>query len=165
MTDALLTPQDQKEALSRAYVQAVAARAGYTTMQPEIDRDSVDLTISAGGEMRPRIDLQLKATTRLNAMDGQFSYELPIKNYNDLRAPTQTPRLLVVLDMPSEEELWMTCSSEELVLRRSVYWASLREQRETDNTTSATIQIPQSNRFDVEGLRKLMEASRGGVIK
>ena len=165
MTDALLTQPDQKEALSRAYVQAVAARAGYTTAQPEVDRDSVDLTISAGGEMRPGIDLQLKATTRLNVMDGLFSFELSIKNYDHLWAPTQTPRLLVVLDMPSEEELWMTCSSEELVLRRSVYWASLRGRVETDNTTSVTIQIAQSNRFDVAELITLMDASRRGVIE
>lgn len=43
MAGTLLTEQDQKEALSQVYVRALAARAGYTTSTPELDRDSVDL--------------------------------------------------------------------------------------------------------------------------
>ncbi len=58
------------EALSRAYVSAIAAHAGYTVGRPEPDRDSVDLSLSAGGAMRPQIDIQLKATT--TAMNSPF---------------------------------------------------------------------------------------------
>lgn len=165
MTDAVLSQADQQEALSRAYVQAVAASTGYTTAQPDFDRDSIDLTVSAGGHMRPRIDLQLKATINLNSSNGSFTFALPIKNYNDLRLAAQTPRLIVVLDMPREQGLWLTCSREELVLRRSAYWASLCGCGETENRATVTINIPQANRFDVEGLRSLMDASRNGAIQ
>ena len=65
MTDALLTSNDEEEALSRVYVQAVAARAGYVTSKCDLDRDGVDLRIHAGGDMRPALDLQLKATINL----------------------------------------------------------------------------------------------------
>lgn len=50
MTDALLTQNDRAEALSRAYVSAVAAMAGYTISAPDFDRDSIDVVIGAGGK-------------------------------------------------------------------------------------------------------------------
>lgn len=66
MTDNLLTGTDREEALSRAYVQAVAAGAGYVVATMDFDRDGVDVEIKAGGAMRPSIGLQLKATTNLS---------------------------------------------------------------------------------------------------
>lgn len=100
MTDVLLTNADRKEALSRVYVHAVAARAGYVTAMYDQDRDGVDLRIQAGGEMRPAIELQLKATVHLAASDdGHFRFALKRRNYDLLRIETQTPRLLVVLDL------------------------------------------------------------------
>ena len=59
MTDALMTDADQKEALSRVYVEAVASRAGYLTSNYDLDRDGIDLQIHAGGGMGPALDLQL----------------------------------------------------------------------------------------------------------
>ena len=61
---------------------------------PEPDRDSVDVRTMAGGPRRPALDLQLKATTELaEAQDGFRRLRLGIKNYDDLRVETQTPRL------------------------------------------------------------------------
>ena len=40
---------------------------------------------------------------------------------------TQTPRLLVVLELPADESQWMTVTREELVLRRRAYWLSLQQ--------------------------------------
>ena len=79
MTDSLLTVPDQEEALSRVYVKAVAARAGYGTAHPVPDRDSVDLRIHAGGPMRPALDLQLKAAVTVEGnlkRSGQRRYLL-----------------------------------------------------------------------------------------
>ena len=55
----------QKEQFSRAYVQAVAAAAGFATYIPDVDDDSIDMGIAAGGKesrRRPRLELQLKCT-------------------------------------------------------------------------------------------------------
>ena len=164
MTDSILTKPDRQEALSKAYVQTIAASAGYSTAVPNIDRDSVDLTISAGGEMRPRLDLQLKATTSLRLNGSNFSFVLSLKNYNDLRSATQTPRLLVVLDMPKSEHAWLNVNVKRLILRRSAYWISLRGWPESENRASETIQIPNTNVFNVETLRELMDQSRHGVL-
>ena len=166
MIDALLTESDRKEALSRIYAQAVAARAGYGTAEYSHDRDSIDLRIQAGCGMRPALELQLKATIKLRRLnDGYIRFSLKPKNYNDLRENTQTPRLLVVLDLPKDEHQWMTITADELVLRYRAYWLNLKGWDETTNQTSITVRIPEQNIFNVENLRALMEQSRQGSIR
>jgi hypothetical protein len=73
MPDKLLTDNDREEGLSRAYVQAIAAMAGYMIAEFEPDRDGTDVQIRAGGSMRPSLDIQLKATINLGpCKDGKF---------------------------------------------------------------------------------------------
>ena len=130
------------------------------------DRDGVDLRIQAGGAMRPALDLQLKATVNLiDSNDGYYRFPLKRRNYDLLRMDTQTPRLLVVLDLPKDEHQWMTITEDELVLRHRAYWLNLKGWDETTNRTSVTVRIPERNIFDVEGLRALMEQSREGGIR
>jgi Domain of unknown function (DUF4365) len=163
--DTLLSDDDVESALSIAYVQAIAAQAGYTCGEPPgPDRDSIDVQIAAGGAMRPKIDLQLKASIRLSGADETFSYPLGVKNYNDLRVETQTPRLLLVLDLPRKRDEWLYVSINKLIIRRAAYWISLRGKPETTNSASVTIFIPKANIFDVEALSRLMDQSRQGRI-
>jgi hypothetical protein len=163
VNDALLTPNDQMEALSRAYVSAIAARAGYVMGEPRPDRDSVDCTLSAGGEMRPQIGAQLKATAGAPKGASAFPYALKIKNYNDLRVPTQSPRILIVLALPKSADDWLHHSVDELILRRCAFWKSLLGEPALDNTTSVTVSIDTARAFDVQTLTTLMEKSRQGV--
>ena len=166
MTDSLLTSRDEEELISIAYAHAVAARAGYVTAAYAKDNDGIDMRIQAGGLMRPGIDLQLKATINLNAAaDGSYRFPLPVRNYNLLRIPTQTPRLLVVLDLPSDREQWMTITDDSLVIRHRAYWVNLLGCAETSNTHSVTVQIPSQNVFGVQSLRELMEQSRQGSLQ
>jgi hypothetical protein len=65
-TDNLLTERDQEALLSIAYAHAVAAKAGYITAVYERDRDGIGMRIQAGGDMRPALELQLKATINLS---------------------------------------------------------------------------------------------------
>ncbi|MCY4331634.1 MAG: DUF4365 domain-containing protein [Cyanobacteria bacterium MAG CAR1_bin_15] len=161
----LLANADQKERLSLVYVKALAARAGFSTSEPDLDRDSVDLRIQAGGLFRPALDLQLKATASLDSpQNGRFSFPLSIKNYNDLRCEAQTPRLLVVLELPQEESRWMMVTPEELTLRRRAYWLSLRDCGEVSNKTTVTVHIPVGNVLNVETLQTLMERSQKGEV-
>ena len=166
MTDTLLTVPDQKERLSLVYVKALAARAGFVTSAPEPDRDSVDLRVQAGGPGRPALDLQLKATAVLDEPQAGFvPFRLTVKNYSDLRVETQTPRLLVVFELPRDESRWMTVTTEELVLRRRAYWLSLQQGHAEDaERQTVTVRIPERNVFDVDALRELMEQSRKGEI-
>ena len=164
-TDRLLTTNDQKERLSMVYVLAIVARAGYTTAVDDLDRDGVDLRIQAGGAMRPALDLQLKATINLRqAGDESFRFPLPVRNYDLLRIRTQTPRLLVVLDLPRDEQQWLTITEDELIIRHRAYWCNLVGEEEKATRKSVTVPIPRKNLFDVAGLQDLMERSRTGVI-
>lgn len=163
--DVLLSENDVQSALSLTYVQAIAAGAGYTCGEPPgPDRDSIDIQIAAGGNMRPKLDLQLKASIRLAGDADAFSYPLKMKNYNDLRVETQTPRLLVVLDLPPKQNTWLKVSIKQLVMKRAAYWLSLRNLPESTNKKSVSVLIPRANVFDVAALTTLLEKSRTGLI-
>lgn len=166
MNTALLSSPDKKEALSRVYVSALAARAGFTTSSQDFDRDGVDMRIQSGGEMRPALDLQLKATEDIGAkIDGHFSFDLKRRNYDLLRIKTQTPRLLIVLDLPNGEANWMTISSDELILRRSAYWISLANHPPTTNQSTVRVNIPAGNQLNITSLEMLMNQSMRGRIE
>ena len=161
--DALLTDADREEALSRAYVRAVAGFAGYTVSEEDFDRDGIDLRIHAGGDLGPSIGLQLKATVNLGNIrsDGCYRYDVPVKNYDRLIRLFQVPRYLVVLALPADEADWLTASTDELVMRRCAYWVSLLGRSESNNQASVRVSIPADNRFDPDNLRQLLERSRG----
>lgn len=165
MTDWLMTSNDREEALSRTYVAAVAAGAGYITAEQNFDRDGVDLQIRAGGSMRPSLDIQLKATINLGeATNETYRYPLKRRNYDLLREQTMVPRILVLLSLPSAEADWLSVSPEQLILRRCAYWVSLVGVPETKNNESVTISVHNNNRFDIDGLKALMERARSGAI-
>ena len=161
-TDALLSDNDREEALSRAYVRAVAGYVGYSVSEEDFDRDGIDLRIHAGGRFSPSIALQLKATVGLGALrqDGAYRYEVPIRNYERLIRPSQVPRYLVVLALPFNEGDWLAVSADSLVMRDCAYWVSLLGSPESNNRSSVTVSIPEANRFDPVGLQQLIDRSR-----
>jgi len=163
VSDAFLSLNDQMEALSRAFVAAIAAKAGYAMSIPDFDRDSVDLMVCAKGAMRPQIGIQLKATTAIPSGAVEFSFPLSIKNYDDLRVPTQTPRILVVLALPDDDSQWLDHQAHHLLMRRCAYWKSLRGSPETSNVASVSIPMDTNKRFDVATLVSLMQKSREGA--
>lgn len=162
--DALLSATDREEAFSRAYVAALAAGAGYTTAQPDFDRDSIDVTISAGGDVRPQINAQLKATINLREVEGDFRFSLRMKNYDDLRLPTIVPRILIVLHLPRDEPDWLTISPDELILRRCAYWASLKGLPEVPDQETVTVTVPSANVLTVTSLQEMMARARTGHV-
>ncbi len=165
MNDAILTPNDQEEALSRAYVSAVAAGAGYTVAVQDFDRDGVDVQIRAGGKMRPSLDIQLKASVQLRkGNDNKFRYPLRCRNYELLRKQSLVPRILVVLHLPAEKNQWISVSINELVMRHCAYWTYLLGSPETTNRETVTVTIDKKNRFDIENLKNLMNLARKGTL-
>jgi hypothetical protein len=160
----------RQEALSRAYVQAVAARAGLICTVPGADF-GIDLCLHTV-EVRGRrwgpgpvqLDLQLKSTTRPHPRGGHLHYDLDVKNYNDLRAPApMCPRLLIVLVLPEQEEEWLSQSAEELVLRRCAYWLWLGGAEATTATATVRVQIPLNQVFSVSAVQEIVaRLERGG---
>ena len=162
LDDRVLSRADREEMLSRAYVRAVAGYAGYALSKWDLDRDGVDLTVHAKGEMSSQVALQLKATVNLGVVgaDGCYRYDLEMKDYVRLIMPSQVPRYLVVLALPRDEAEWLEVSVDQLVLRRSAYFVSLVGLPERENTSTVRVRIPGRNLFDVGNLRVLLEESR-----
>lgn len=168
LNDSLLASTDVEDAIAQLYIRAVATKAGYVTAVPEFDRDCIDMIVSAGGEMRPSIGLQLKATINLSevgASRDSYSFQCPRRAYDLLRLPSLTPRLLVVMRLPRDPDQWLSLEDEELVVRHSAYWVSLLGAPEIDSgRDSKAVHLPKVNRLDLNGLRQLMEQARTGKI-
>ncbi len=91
----------QKEQFSRAYVQAVAACAGFAWSVPSVDDDSIDMTLSQTGGRgtirSPRLDVQIKC--KAGCANGFWhGRAIPTENDFDAAAPLPigiTPRFSV----------------------------------------------------------------------
>ncbi len=158
----------QKEQFSNTYLQAITTVAGYSLYKPSVDDDSVDWGIAARGIMgrirAPRLELQLKSTSRELLDDNYLRYPLKLKNYDDLRlVDFAIPRILVVLVLPEHRKDWLQQSEEELCIRYCAYWVSLRGLPETPNTTTVTISLPRTNQFTVAALQSIMQRIGQGV--
>lgn len=160
--EALIDPKNRMEQLSKSYVHAVASYCGYGADVPSVDHDSIDITISSSAGKKARIDVQLKATGQIQINDEEsFSFALPIKNYNDLRADTINPRILIVFHMPTDQKEWLRHTSEELALRKCAFWVSLQGRAETTNKETISIAVPTANIFSPDCLHNLMRKADG----
>ena len=151
-----------KERFSFAYVEAVASQAGYWIADPRVDRWSVDGILMGDTVGLPRLDFQLKATSRDVVRGEHLHFPLPIGNYNDLRLQARAARILIVLQLPENVEEWINQSRDEMCQRYCAYWLSLRNRPPVANTTSVTVEIPLSNMFNSSQLAELMSKASLG---
>ncbi len=163
-----LSSQNIESELSYAYLHAVSSHAAVACVVSGRHEDNagVDARLVgwgpfSGGGYKQEVDIkvQLKATTHSPTIVKEtFSYFLSgVSQYDDLRLEAvATPRILVVLFLPSTHASWITHTDDALSLHRSAYWVSLRGAKPSTNNTGQTIYIPKSQRFDVPGLSSLM---------
>jgi hypothetical protein len=142
----------------------VAARAGYTCQVRTVDHDSVDVQIGAIGYVHhqavvrsPQLAIQLKATSAPRLGAKHLTFPLKRKNYEDLRAPSLIPGVLVVLVLPKNPAEWIETSEECMISRRCAYWVSLVGMPETPNTRSVSVRLPRAQQFNVQQLQGLMQ--------
>jgi len=152
----------QKEQFSVAYCHAVAATAGLSIQGPsDPDDDSVDRTIGRSGgkgsQRSPKLDVQLKATAQDVVRADHIAISISRKNYDDLRAPSVVPRILMVVVMPDDPAEWLAQSEEELCLRKCGYWVNLHGYDDTENPTRITVHVPRANQFTVAALHHIMD--------
>lgn len=164
-----MTLDMQKEQFSRAYVQAVAACAGFAWSVPSVDDDSIDMSLyqtGGGGTIRsPRLDLQLKCKASPTPAEDTFSHSIKLKNYDDLREEmVLVPRILVVVLVPDQIADWLGHSEAEMLLRRCGYWISLRGMPESVNTAGQTVHIQRAQLFNVTSLQSIMSRIESGGL-
>jgi len=159
----VLTKTHRQEALSRAYIQAIAARCGLSCSFRDFDY-GIDVELHHIKERQGRyvesgfrVEIQAKSTTRAAVREADVLYDMEVKTYEDLRDPeVNCPRLLVLLVLPEDEADWTGMTEEHLILRRCAYWLNLRGRPATDNTDKVRVSLPRGNVFSVESLAAIM---------
>jgi hypothetical protein len=159
----------RQEALSRVQVRAIAAQAGVICGRAE-DDFGLDMFVR-GIEVRdrqyrdtgPQLDVQLKSTTGAELRPAEVAYDLEVRAYNLLREPTLSPRILVLLVLPENEDLWLGQTAEELILRGCLYWRSLRGTPATTNDKTVRVTIPRTNVFSAQAIQAMMNQIKQGI--
>lgn len=158
----MATIQNNKANLSNAYVRAIAAKAGATISRPETDY-GIDLTLKEvtvipkpDGKKRfvesgIAFDIQIKCSHDVELKENEIIYDLESKSYNDLVfTDVNTPRILVLLQVPPEESEWIFQDASKLEIRHCAYWLSLRGEEMVKNKETKRVKIPISQKFTPE---------------
>jgi Domain of unknown function (DUF4365) len=167
----VLTDQHIAEALSRAYVRAIAGRAGLNLAIREYDYgvdgsfDEVVVRQNRRVESGFSLSFQLKASTQWQLDDSNVVYDLEAKTYNDLilrrRIRTATPCILILLALPLDSGQWLICEETQLRLQGTCYWEYLRGSL-SENRASVRVRILRSQRLTPESLLTLIENVKTG---
>lgn len=163
----VMDSNSRKELFSYAYVRAVAAAAGYSVREADriMDNAGIDLTIQAPGQLGevlfPRCDAQVKCTSSTGIIkESSINFPLPINNYNILRsekALATAPVILIVVLVPEEVKDWLDVSEEQIVLKKTAYWTSLKGMPATQNRNTVTVALPRVNLLTPDNLTQIME--------
>ncbi|WP_165359622.1 DUF4365 domain-containing protein [Lichenibacterium minor] len=168
----MITEQHTKEILSRAFLLAIAGRAGFNVHKGELDY-GVDYIVASVRysaarsryiEDGPNIHLQLKATVDWEIDGDRIVYDLEAKTWNDMVERDVTrPLYLGLLCLEPDMDKWLVCSEERMVLQNCLYWYDATGQAPTPNTTTRRTRIPRANLLTSDSLVALMDANRAAV--
>jgi Domain of unknown function (DUF4365) len=164
-----MTPEQQKEEISKAYLHAVAAICGYSVGTWTQDHGGIDATVGAASTVglghlaRPKVDIQLKASARTDLVYyDHISWQLDIDHYDSLRATASLPHILVVLLLPQDIGQAVEHTVQQLMIRRCAYWVMMTGM-EAATGDSKTVHIPKRNVFTPDALRDILtKVSQGG---
>lgn len=169
-----ITKQHRQELLSKAYIRAVAAKAGYSCAQPEPDygldlviRD-VDEDLNNDGRSTFQdygyaLDISAKSTHNVRIIDGYIHYDLEIKAYDNLiKEKRGTPAILVLYYMPTEEGEWLSIGNDSTILKYCGYWLSLRGKSPSTSSSTQVVEIPEGHIFCESSLKEIMDKVRNG---
>ena len=181
----MLTTQHIQEDLSRAYIQAVAARAGVNLSLGAQAHDygvdgvfhQVTIRTQTDGQGKPRrrrlnsgfnLEFQCKASKDWHDEPDAIVYDLEVKAYNDLvqRSATRnaTPLILILMCLPTDEADWLYLTEHQLLLRKCCYWHRLTGY-ETDNQESKRIRIPKVQMLDPMAVTTLLTQVEQGLLQ
>lgn len=144
-------------------MRAIATVAGYSCYEQETDLESVDIGFASLGyqgsrRAAPRLEAQLKATSRDILLSAELAFPLKVKNHNELCGPGYlVPRILIVVVVPEGLDDWLQHSEDSLIMRHCGYWISLENAEETDNVDTVTVHIPRVQQFNVASLQRMMQ--------
>lgn len=147
--------------MSLAFVRLIAARHTCMVQANEgADMGSIDATLQSSAQPRRLFNIQLKATSSpLDVVGGEACFDLPINNYNDLRATDVTvPQLLVVMQLPRDEAQWLVVNPAEAIVRERAWWTDLWGAPSVDNASTIRVKFPSDRTFSNDALTRIFAA-------
>lgn len=155
------------------FVHALACAGGFTTSRMNLDHDGVDLQVACPGPRgtirSPKIEFQIKSSSRTEVKGDALHHRLKAKHFNHLAGPGfQVPRFLALVIVPSDVGRYAICTEEVMRLSTAAYWLSLAEQDEVpsgpDERKTVAVRIPRRNLLTVESLSSLLTGDlKGGA--
>ncbi|MEH1930263.1 DUF4365 domain-containing protein [Nostoc sp.] len=167
----MLTEPHILESLSRAYIRAVAGKAGLNLSIREYDYgvdgnfDEITIRNNRRVESGFSLSFQLKASTQWQRDNNTITYDLEAKTYNDLvirrNFRMAVPCILILFALAPDSSQWLTYDEDEMRLRGSCYWEYI-SGKPTTNRQSVRIKIPRQQRLTPESLLDLIEKVKTG---
>lgn len=141
----------------------MTSAAGLVCQFPAVDVNKADVKVETWGLWNGRartIDLQLKATSSpgfIGPRDNQrLAFSLAGADYNSMVEPRTVPCFLVVVCLPELDGCWVRQRPNMLALSAGAWW--LRVTGEPTEQATITVHLPIEQRFDVAGLRTMLDA-------
>ena len=106
-----------------------------------------------------QLRIQLKSTcspSQYTDTGDCIKYTLKVKNYNDLCTPSTMPIILCLLILPEDDSVWVNWSTEDLLIKGSMYWLDLSSAERSPNAEAVSVSIPKSNTVSPETLLNLL---------
>ncbi|PWS33346.1 DUF4365 domain-containing protein [Pedobacter paludis] len=162
-----------KEKISEAFFSLLMAKNRFKIYKSDSGDDGIDLRIgdlikytrdnhaNSYIDGQHILDIQLKCTTEKQIKrltDGNFSYQLKVKNYEDLiikrDAGGAIKMILVLFILPDDESEWMKILDDEIRLSKHAYWFYPGPEYDLDRTarvqnkhSSTKIEFQKSNQL------------------
>lgn len=155
-------------------VWALACAAGLNPGKRELDVEGIDILIGfpgkAGTRRYPQIEAQVKSCSNPTYVGECFSYQIPIKNYNDLIGTVgddlAVARYLFLVHTPVLNTDYVTSTPDSSIFRNAIYWANLMDESpiDPDQQASKSVHVPEANLLTTESLVALVTGtiSEGG---
>lgn len=170
----MLTENHTKENLSRAYIQAIAGRAG---LNVKLEQNVQEFDYGVDGTVRRIslidgkredtgfcLDFQAKATTQWRYDGDDVIYRIKASSYNTIVRQNSRkgalPRILILMCLPTDPTTWLDVDEERLQLRKCSYWERLVGDPTTD--THRTIRIARSHRLDSTAVDDMLAKVESG---
>ncbi|HEX4206938.1 MAG TPA: DUF4365 domain-containing protein [Ktedonobacteraceae bacterium] len=153
------------QAFSLAYIRAIAAKAGANIYKSEEDF-GVDMSFCKIVERNGRytdtssmpIPFQIKASKVWTLRGDAITYDLEVKNYNDII--NSSICVLILMCLPPNSDEWLSQDEECLRLHKCCYYWRPSDLAETLNTRKKRISISKSQIFTVNVLTMLMDEAQ-----
>ena len=160
----------EKKICKFAYLSALCADADIDIERSVHDADSTDATIRktvtvSGEEIRSTVQLQLKCTSskhKFRTSGNEIIYDLPVKNYNDLRIKS-VPILLMLLVLPDDEKI-IRWTINELLLKGTMYYHNLMGSGPVGNTAAIAVHFSKSDVVNQDSLLRLLRSAAKGEL-